>query len=226
MKLEIRQPVKFGLNEAVIGNLLTTIPSLVLGMLVALGFVIPPISLLFLLTRTTTPIIFILSLMFSAICLMTGFILFYFFPLLLNVNYYIKFIARRIVSPAPEGGHVCQISMTPKLCSGLRAALEDADDIGYLSISGEGVEFKGDSIEFSIPKEEIANVRSCNIGWRGYWVAGKRIRFTITGHDKFKEIEICERHTWTIPDSRNLSDQIYARISSLLKQNPWANCKI
>ncbi|HCE42233.1 MAG TPA: hypothetical protein DET40_01625 [Lentisphaeria bacterium] len=220
MKLEIRQPVKFGMNEAVIGNLLSTVPSLVLGALIALGFVIPPICLLFLLTRTTTPIIFILSVMFSAMCLMAGFILFYFFPLLLNVNYYIKFIAGRIVSPPPEGAHVCQISTTPKLCSGLRAVLEDADDIGYVTISADSVEFRGDSVDFSISGAEISNVGSCNVGWRGYWVAGRRIKLTINGHDRFKEIEISERHSWTIPGSRSLADQLHAQISSLLKQNP------
>jgi hypothetical protein len=219
MKIEIRQPDKFRINEAIMANLLTFVPSSLLGALISLGFVVPPICLLFLLIRKTTLIIFILSLMFGAICLMASFIIFYCFPLLLNVNYYIKFIAGRILSPAPEGAHICQISMTPKLCSGLRAVLEDADDIGYLTISGDSVEFKGDCVDFSIPKAEISGVRSCNIGWRGYWIAGKRIKLTISEHDKFKEIEISERHSWTIPDSRSIADEIHARISALLKQN-------
>jgi hypothetical protein len=220
MTLEIRQAVKFGMKEVIIVNLLSFIPSLLLGALVSMGLVIPPICLLFLLTKATTPIILVLSLMFSAICLMAGFILFYFFPLLLNVNYYIKFIAGRIVSQAPEGAHVCQISMTPKICCGLRAVLEDADDIGYLSISDNSVVFKGDTIDFSIPKAEISDIRSCSIGWRGYWIAGRRIKLAVSGHEKFKEIEISERHSCTIPGSRSLSDQICSRISALANQNP------
>jgi hypothetical protein len=220
MKLEIRQFEKFGINEAIIGNLLSVFPSFLLGVFIAFGFVIPPISLLFLLVGESSFMIFVFSLVFGAICLLISLLLFYFYPLLLGINYFIKFIAGRIVSPAPEGACVCQISMTPKLCSGFRAFLEDADDVGYLTVSGDSVDFKGDSIEFSIPKSEISNVRSCNIGWRGCWIAGRRIKLTINGHERFKEIEICERHTWTIPGSWLLSKQLYDQISSLANPVP------
>ncbi len=220
MKLEIRQPVKFGMKEAVIVNLLSFVPSFVLGILIAMGIVVPAMCLLLLLTKTTTLTIFILSMMFSAICLMIGFIMFYFFPLLLLVNYYIKFIAGRIVSPVPVGAYVCQISMTPKICSGIRAFLEDADDIGYLSVSTGSVEFRGDSVDFSLTKAEIINVRSYNVGWRGYWIAGRRIKIAISGHEKIKEIEISERHSWTIPGSQSLADNICSAISSLATHTP------
>ncbi|MFA6567973.1 MAG: hypothetical protein WCS96_07145 [Victivallales bacterium] len=218
MKIEIRQPVKFGLNEVIIANLLSVAPSFLVGVLIPFG-VVPLIFYLLLFVTKSTLTNFPFSLEFSVICLLAGFFIFFFYPLLLGVNYYIKLIVGRIMSP-PEGAHVCQISMTPKLCCGLRAFLEDADDIGYLTISSDCIEFRGDSIEFSIPKAEISNFRNYNIGWRGCWIIGKRIKFTISGHDKFKEIEVCERHTCTIPNSRFLSDQIYAQISTLSGQNP------
>ena len=85
----------------------------------------------------------------------------------------------RSLNPAAgksEDGFIVQLTLSPRLRSGLRALLEDADDIGYLTFSGNELRFQGDSVKLSVPWEAIQLVRPRNIGWRGLFVYGRRIK--------------------------------------------------
>ena len=54
-----------------------------------------------------------------------------------------------------EDGFIVQLTVSPRLRSGLRALLEDADDIGYLTFAANELRFQGDSVKLSAPWEDI-----------------------------------------------------------------------
>ena len=100
---------------------------------------------------------------------------------------------------------------------GFRAFLEDADDVGILSIQTDTLVFRGDHSDFTIILSNNIDVKLCNIGWRGLWIAGHKIRITFPGHDEIKEVEIGERKSWTIGQSRRLAREIFEAIESRIR---------
>ena len=80
-----------------------------------------------------------------------------------------------------EDGFIVQLTLSPRIRSGLRAILDDADDIGYLSFTGTELLFQGDSVKLSVPFNYIEQVQPQNIGLRGLFVYGRRIRVRVSG---------------------------------------------
>ena len=111
-------------------------------------------------------------------------------------------------------GFVVQLTVSPRLRSGLRALLEDADDIGFLTFGGNELCFQGDSVKLSVPWEDIQLVRSQNIGWRGLFVYGRRIKLVVSGWPEVESLEIAERSSWLLPASRTITRALYARLST------------
>jgi len=117
-------------------------------------------------------------------------------------------------------GFIVQLTVSPRLRSGLRALLEDADDIGYLTFSGKGLSFQGDSVQLSVPWENIQLVRSLNIGWRGLFVYGRRIKLVVSGWPEVESFEIAERSSWLLPASRAITRRLYERLSTNFAPKP------
>lgn len=130
-------------------------------------------------------------------------------------NPYVSRLVQRL-NPAAgktDAGFVVQLSVSPRIRSGLSAVLEDADDIGYLSFNSTGFLFQGDSVKLSVPYECIEEVRSLNIGMRGLFVYGRRIGLVVTGLPNVSALEFAERSSWLLPTSRRITKQLHQHLS-------------
>jgi hypothetical protein len=104
----------------------------------------------------------------------------YFLPIGLG-NPVVRKLVRSHKLDESEDGFIVQMTLSPRIRSGLRALVEDADDLGYLSFTDSDLVFQGDSVRLRIPWRQITEVRPQNIGWRGRYLYGSRIRITVSG---------------------------------------------
>jgi hypothetical protein len=136
-----------------------------------------------------------------------------FLPFGLGNTYITRLVRSLNPAAGPNGGgFIVQLTLSPRLRSGVRALLEDADDIGYLTFSGKGLSFQGDSVQLSVPWEHIQLVRSLNIGWRGLFVYGRRIKLVASGWPEVESIEFAERSSWLLPASRAITRRLHERL--------------
>jgi hypothetical protein len=139
----------------------------------------------------------------------------YFLPFGLG-NTHITRLVRSLNPTVAKGGEgfVVQLTLSPRLRSGLRALLEDADDIGYLTFSGNELLFQGDSVKLSVPFDRIELVRPRNIGLRGLFVYGRRIKVVVSGLPQVESVEFAERSSWLLPTSQAITRRLYQRLST------------
>jgi hypothetical protein len=139
----------------------------------------------------------------------------YFLPFGLG-NTHIARLVRKINpnSSMSNEGFIVQLTLSPRLSSGLRAILEDADDIGYLTFTGTGLVYQGDSVSLSIPFNQVADVRHHNVGVRGRFVYGRRIKVAVLGLPNIESIEFAERSSWLLPNSRAITRRLFERLST------------
>lgn len=136
-----------------------------------------------------------------------------FLPFGLGNTYITRLVRSLNPAAGPNGdGFIVQLTLSPRLRSGVRALLEDADDIGYLTFSGKGLSFQGDSVQLSVPWENIQLVRSLNIGWRGLFVYGRRIKLVASGWPEIESFEFAERSSWLLPASRAITRRLHERL--------------
>jgi hypothetical protein len=143
----------------------------------------------------------------------------YFLPFGLGNTHVSKLV--RSLNPAAgkdEDGFIVQLTLSPRIRSGLRAVLDDADDIGYLSFTGTELLYQGDSVKLSIPFALIEQVRPQNIGLRGLFVYGRRIKVTASGLPQITSLEFAERSSWLLPDSRRITRKLSERLSRCVLQ--------
>lgn len=137
-------------------------------------------------------------------------------------NPYVVHLVRKGVIPAPgreERAFIVQIALRPRLHTGIRGWLEDADDVGYLTVTPEGLRFRGDHVAVDLPASAIDGLQSCNIGARGGWVAGRRIKVTAGALGAHESIEFSDRSALTVMDSNRNSTAIEQAIWSLAGAN-------
>jgi hypothetical protein len=113
-----------------------------------------------------------------------------------------------------EDGFIVQLTLSPRLRSGLRGLLEDADDIGYLTFNRNELCYQGDSIRLLLPWEDIQLVRPRNIGLRGLFVYGRRIKVVVSGLPEVAAFEFAERSSCLLPASRAITRRLYERLST------------
>jgi hypothetical protein len=139
----------------------------------------------------------------------------YFLPFGLGNTHIIRLVQSLNPAVAKGGeGFIVQLTLSPRLRSGLRALLEDADDIGYLTFSGNELLFQGDSVKLSVPLDRIELVRPRNIGLRGLFVYGRRIKVVVSGLPQVESVEFAERSSWLLPTSRAITRRLYQRLST------------
>jgi hypothetical protein len=97
---------------------------------------------------------------------------------------------------------IVQLTLTPRIRTGLRAIAEDADDIGRLTIGESELVFQGDSVQLSVPFQRIQQLRPQSAGWRGLFVYGRRVELVVTGLPNVTALEFAERSSWILPTSR------------------------
>lgn len=123
----------------------------------------------------------------------------------------------RSFSPAADmdqHAYVVQLTLEPRIRSGLRAWLDDADDVGWLSFGDAALIFTGDSVKLCIPYDHIERVQPRNIGLRGGFVNGRRIAVSVPGLPEAAVLEFAERSSYLLPASRRISRELYRRLAA------------
>ncbi len=136
----------------------------------------------------------------------------YFLPFGLG-NAYVAGLIRSL-KPATDKNQeafVVQLTLSPRIRSGLLAVVEDADDIGWLSFTASELLFHGDSVRLSVPFEQIKKVQRQNIGLRGLFVIS-RIELVVPELPKVKSLEFAERSSWVLPTSRKITKKLYQQL--------------
>jgi len=145
----------------------------------------------------------------------------YFLPFGLGNTHVTRLVRSLNQAAAQDGeGFIVQLTLSPRLRSGLRAILEDADDIGYLAIRGDELLFQGDSVKLSFPLDLIERVQPQNIGLRGLFLYGRRIRLVVPALTHVKSVEFAERSSWLLPTSRTITRRLYERLSTRVPPKP------
>lgn len=119
-------------------------------------------------------------------------------------------------------GFIVQMTLAPRIRSGLRALIEDADDLGYLEFTDSELIFQGDSVKLRIPWEQITEVRPQNIGWRGRFVYGSRIWISVSGMPQLQAVAFSERSSLLLPASKRITRSLCERICAGRKGAPIA----
>ena len=128
-------------------------------------------------------------------------------------NPYVRHLVRKAGhSPNSEANaFLVQLALHPRLHDGCRGWLEDADDIGFLTISADGVTFTGDHVSLHVAPESIERLRVRNVGWRGLWFCGSRIELSVSDLNNVDTIEFCDRNALTaLGCARNSKSMIHA----------------
>lgn len=133
-------------------------------------------------------------------------------------NLYVFWAVRGLKSGAGMDDRlsIVQISFWPRIRKGFRALLEDADDVGYLSIDDTKIDFVGDSVRLSLPLQRVSALQGENVGLRGLYVTSGRITLQVSGLNGCEEIEIAERSSRLIFSSRKRTRELFADIQSKL----------
>ena len=114
-----------------------------------------------------------------------------------------------------EGRFVVQLTCEPRLASGLRGLLEDADDIGCLRLEAGGLVYLGDRVTLEVPYGAIERVQRLNIGWRGLYLYQSVVRVEVAGLDEVEALRFSERSAWALPGAvraaRRLAEEVRKR---------------
>jgi hypothetical protein len=129
-------------------------------------------------------------------------------------NPYVARLARSLQPASEEGeGFIVQLTLSPRIRAGLRAIMEDADDVGYLSVTADAIRFAGDSVRLCVPQSSIEEVQIQNIGLRGLYVYGGRVAVRVRGLPGVEVLEFAERCSWFLPGSWRISRRLQERFA-------------
>jgi len=112
---------------------------------------------------------------------------------------------------------VVQITMVPRIRSGWRALLEDADDIGNLHLGESELLFLGDSARLTLPYTKLGDLRLQTIGLRGLFVY-PRLAVGVSGFPGIREVRIAQRDGWFLPSSRKRTQELYDRLKAQVRK--------
>ncbi len=131
-------------------------------------------------------------------------------------NAHIARLVRSLVPEARPGadGFVVQLTLCPRLRSGTRATLEDADDVGWLSFGATGLVYTGDSAKLSVPYQQIKWVRPGEVGPLGGLVYRRRINLVVAGLPQVTSLEFAERSSVTLPGAIRTTRQLRQRLAA------------
>jgi hypothetical protein len=129
-------------------------------------------------------------------------------------NPHVTRLVRPLQPPSTENQdtYVVQLTRNPRQRSGLLAILEDADDVGVLSLTDSGLVFMGDSIRLTVPFDRVRGLRLRNVGWRALFAYGAQTGFSVAGLEKEGTFVFVERSSWLLPTSRKTARRMYQRL--------------
>jgi len=214
MNIQINVPELFTTKQVVVENLIALLPQIVFGASIGFGFVAFPTDLFFILYFGKSAF----GVFFPLCAIIIGLILLFYAPLALMMNFFIKRIVKKVgLSFNNSNEYVYQLSLKPRLYGGLRGTLEDADDVGILQIDKDRVSFVGDHINISIPFSTIESVEKQNVGWKGFWLIGKRIRINFKDANEYSQVEFLERQSTTLIEANRISKNVFTLIAEKVK---------
>jgi hypothetical protein len=121
----------------------------------------------------------------------------------------------RALDPAAGKGQesfIVQLTFSPRVRSGLRAALDDADDIGSLRIEPRRLVYLGDSIELELPFTHVRQAKLENIGWRGLFLYRAPVMLVVEGLPGVKEIRFVDRSALVLPGSGGICRRLLEQV--------------
>lgn len=132
-------------------------------------------------------------------------------------NPLIRKLARDIPLPSTScPKFLVQVTFAPRLCSGPRALLEDADDIGWLVFEDGSMQFYGDSVRLSVPFESVQEARSGSIGFRGMFLY-PALKLRVSSNGSALHFSVAERSSWLLSGARRTARKIQWHLS---QRNP------
>lgn len=123
-------------------------------------------------------------------------------------NAHVKRLVSQLLPASEQGRFIVQLTLDPRARTGFRSVIEDADDVGWLSFTGSALQFRGDSIQLDLPFKNVQKVVPQNIGLRGLFVYGPRVRLHVSGLSNVTSVEIAERSSLILPTSRRLTREL------------------
>lgn len=128
-------------------------------------------------------------------------------------NPLIRKLAQHIPVPSNSGPKfLVQVTFAPRLRSGPRALLEDADDIGWLVFEDGAMQFYGDSVSLSVPYENVQQARSGSIGLRGMFLY-PALTLNLSSNGSAMQVTIAERSSWLLAGARRNTREIQRHLS-------------
>lgn len=117
-------------------------------------------------------------------------------------------LARHIPLPSTScPKFLVQLTFTPRLRSGPRALLEDADDIGWLVFEDGAMQFYGDSVRLSVPFESVQEARPGSIGLRGMFLY-PALNVRVSSNGPAMRFTIAERSSWQLSGARRIAREM------------------
>lgn len=117
-------------------------------------------------------------------------------------NRYVARLVKDATGKDPNPGQfIVQVTLEPRVHSGFRGLLEDADDVGTLTFLDNEFVFSGDSVNLRVPYRSLRSVTRENLGLRGLFVYGSRITLEIDGLPERRKVSLAERSSMILPAS-------------------------
>lgn len=136
----------------------------------------------------------------------------FFLPLGFGNPYICRLVRPLRLGPEIPDQFVVQLTRQPRIHTGLRALLDDADDVGIVSYSANALEFYGDSVRLSVPFSDMRDLQQRNGGGRALFVYGRHIVFRVEGLPEAGLIRLAERSSCLLPTSRRNADRMYHQL--------------
>ena len=116
-------------------------------------------------------------------------------PLMRGGPYVARLARRHILLPCPaRRSFLVGIRLIPRLRHGLRAVLENSDDIGFLCVTDDAILLVGDQVRARIPFESVHAVKLKPVGWRrAIRFAGGAVLTSAHLPAPFQAIEVVDR---------------------------------
>ena len=198
--LQVGQPRYFGFPAVLLANLF----AVAVGGVGLLPLAVLPLAF----TLNLPPLLFAVLAFFDLVTVLA--VMLMLFPVMLANPFVILLLRLSRQRPPDPGEFVCQVMITPRLQRGLRAVLEDAEDVGYLRVGPDELVFTGDHVQLALPRARIAAVRDTNAGWRGLWLCGRRISVVTGAFPGYTALEFLERQSWHVLGAQLVSRKLLA----------------
>lgn len=109
-------------------------------------------------------------------------------------NFYYPRIIRTFVKETSgrDPSMLAQMSLSPRLRKGLRAATDSADDVGLVELGPEAFLFKGDAVSMVIPYDRIGGISRHSVGPRGFWLVRCWIRLHTDAFEDYEHVDLAD----------------------------------